>query len=44
MSTESNNPHPFANNENQKSILYEDDSDIYELSASDDFLENLGAS
>ena len=26
------------------SILFEDDSDIYDLTASDDFLENLGAS
>jgi len=44
MSTESNTLHPFTDNENQNSILFEDDSDIYELSASDDFLEDLDVS
>ena len=39
MGTERNNLHPLTDNENHNSILFEDDSDIYDVT-SDDFLEN----
>ena len=44
MSTQNNQPNPFEDDESPNLIMFEDDSDIYDLTVSDDFLEHIDGS